>query len=155
MKKYLTPEGLEKIKKELEYLKNVKRREIAKRLKRCASFGDLTENAEYLEAREAQSFLEGRIQELEEIIANSVVVEDKKNIGLVQIGSIVWVQNQNHPYEKEKFKIVGTGEESPLENKISVESPLGRALLNKTKGEIVEVKTPKGKVLRYKIVKID
>ncbi|MCD6528467.1 transcription elongation factor GreA [bacterium] len=154
MVKYLTPEGFEKIKKELDYLKNVKRKEIAKRLKRSLSFGDLSENAEYLDAREAQSFLEGRIQELEEIIANSVVVNEKKNIGLVQIGSIVWVCNEDNPRQKEEFKIVGAGEEAPLENKISVESPLGKALINKAKGEVVKIETPNGKIVRYKILKI-
>lgn len=153
MKKYLTPEGLEKIKKELDYLKNVKRKEIAKRLKRCSSFGDLTENAEYLDAKEAQGFLEGRILELEEIIINSVIVSEKKNIGLVQIGSVVLVSNQDNPQEKEEFKIVGTKEGAPSENKISIESPLGKALFNKTKGEIIEVDTPSGKI-KYKILKI-
>jgi len=154
MEKYITPEGLEKIKKELDYLKNVERKEIAKRLKRCASFGDLTDNAEYLEAKEAQGFLEGRILELESLIRNCIVVTDKKNIGLVQIGSTVLIGNQNNPKERQVFKIVGVREGIPWENKISIESPLGKALFNKTKGAVVELDTPEGKI-KYKILKID
>ena len=149
-KEYLTFEGLEKLKKELEYLKTVKRREIAQRLEKCLAFGDLTENAEYSEAKEAQAFLEGRILELEDLIRNAVIIDEKQK-DYVQISSTVLVSTDE---KKEKFKIVGAEEANPLEGKISSDSPLGKALLNKSKGAIVEVDTPQGKI-QYKILKIE
>jgi len=151
MPKYLTPEGLEKIKKELNFLKNVKRKEIAERLKKTAAMGDLTENAAYQEAKEAQAFLEGRILELENTIKEAKVVE-KNGSGWVQIGSTVVLSSSNN--KKEEFKIVGTAEVDPINGKISAESPLGKALLNKPEGATVIVKTPNGK-LKYKILKIE
>lgn len=152
MKKYFTAEGLEKLKKELDYLKNEKRKEIAGRLKLSSSYGDLSENADYQDAREAQGFLEGRISELEDLIRNAVVV-DKKNIDLVQVGSVVLINEIDNPKVKEKFEIVGAEEANPFENKISPESPFGKAMLNRSRGEIIEVKTPRG-ILRYKILEI-
>ena len=154
MMKYFTQEGLEKLKKELDYLKNVKRKEIAKRLKVSSSYGDLSENADYQEAREAQGFLEGRISELENLIKNATVVSDKKNIGVVQIGSVISISETDNPSEKEEFEIVGAAEANPLENKVSIESPLGKAVMNQYKGALVEVETPKGKI-RYKILRVD
>ena len=151
MEKYLTTGGLEKLKKELEYLKTVKRKEIAERLEKAIAYGDLTENAEYQETKEAQGFLEGRILELEDITNNAVVVPSVKKNGLAQIGSTILVKAGK---EKENFKIVGAEEANPLEGKISVDSPLGKALLDKTKGAIIEVATPEGK-LQYKILKIE
>ncbi|MFH1841156.1 MAG: transcription elongation factor GreA [Candidatus Nealsonbacteria bacterium] len=152
MEKYITREGLEKLKKELDYLKNVKRKEISKKLETCLSFGDLSENSEYFEAKEAQGFLEGRILELEEVVRNAIVVpESKQKSDLAQIGSTILV---NIGQKKEKFKIVGAEEANPLEGKISVNSPLGEALLNKEKGAIIEVNAPEGKT-RYKILKIN
>lgn len=151
MKKYLTPEGLEKIKRELEYLKNVKRKEIAERLEKCLSFGDLAENSEYHETKEAQAFLEGRILELEDLISNAVIVSGEKRAALAQIGSTILVKAA---MKKEKFKIVGAEEADPLEGKISVDSPLGKAILNQSKGAIIKVNTPKGKA-QYKILKIE
>ena len=151
MEKYFTQEGFEKLKRELSYLKIVKRREIGERLARCISYGDLTENAEYHETKEAQGFLEGRILELENLIENAVIAPLEKKKGLAQIGSNILVKTGR---EKERFKIVGAEEASPLDGKISIDSPLGRALLNQSKGVIVEVPTPEGK-LQYKILKID
>ena len=150
MEKYLTPEGLEKLKKELEYLKEVKRKEIAERLEKSISFGDLTENSEYHETKEAQGFLEGRILELEDLLNNAVVVFEEKQKDVVQIGSTILVKTGSN---KTKFKIVGAEEASPLEGKISVDSPLGKAILNQPQGVIVEVNTPQGKI-QYKILKI-
>lgn len=147
----MTTEGLEKLKKELEYLKTVKRKEIAERLEKAIAYGDLTENAEYHETKEAQGFLEGRILELEDIINNAVVVPSAKKNGLAQIGSTILVKAGK---EKENFKIVGAEEADPIEGKISADSPLGKALLDKTKGAIIEVATPEGK-LQYKILKIE
>ena len=150
MEKYLTPEGLEKLKKELTYLKTVKRKEVAERLEKCISYGDLTENAEYHETKEAQGFLEGRILELEELLSNAIVVEEKQK-GVAQIGSTILVKTGS---DEEKFTIVGAEEADPLLCKISIDSPLGRALLNQTKGTTIEVLTPQGK-LQYKILKIE
>ena len=151
MQKYVTAEGLEKLKKELTYLKEVKRKEIAERLESCIAFGDLTENAEYHETKEAQAFLEGRILELEDIVNNAIVVPSNKKKGLAQIGSTILVKAGSI---KEKFKIVGAEEADPLAGKISADSPLGQALLNQPKGVVVEVPTPGGK-LQYKILKIE
>lgn len=151
MEKYLTPEGLEKLKKELNYLKTVKRKEIAVRLEKSIAYGDLTENAEYHETKEAQGFLEGRILELEDLIGNAVIVHNEKQHNLAQIGSTILVKAGS---EKERFKIVGAEEANPLEGKISAESPLGKAMLNQTKGVVVQVETPQGNV-QYKILKIE
>ena len=150
MEKYLTPEGLEKLKKELDYLKTVKRKEIAERLEKSIAYGDLTENAEYHETKEAQGFLEGRILELEDLLNNAIVVEEKQK-GVVQIGSTILVKTGPN---KEKFKIVGAEETNPLEGKISADSPLGKAILNQAKGAIIQVVTPEGKT-KYKVLKIE
>lgn len=147
----MTPEGLDKLKRELEYLKNIKRKEIGARLEKAIAYGDLTENAEYHEAKEAQGFLEGRILELEDLIQNAVIVPLAKKKGLAQIGSTILVKAGS---DKETFKIVGAEEGDPLEGKVSVDSPLGKALLDKAKGALVEVETPDGKT-RYKILKIN
>ncbi len=151
MEKFLTPEGLKKLKKELDYLKEVKRKEIAERLEKAISYGDLTENAEYHETKEAQGFLEGRILELEELMNNAVIISKERKNGLAQIGSTILVKSGQ---EKEKFKIVGAEEADPFVGKISIDSPLGKAIFNQSKGAIVEVLTPQGK-LQYKILKID
>jgi len=151
MTKYITKEGLEKLKEELNYLKTVKRKEIAEKLKHAISFGDLSENAAYHEAKESQAFLEGQILELQEAIHNSVVISGAKNKDVVDIGSTVEIEKDN---EKLRFQIVGAHESNPSEGKISNESPLGKALLNRKRGEIIEVETPTGKI-KYKIRKID
>ena len=152
MEKYLTPEGLEKLKKELQYLKTVKRKEIAERLEKSIAYGDLTENSEYHETKEAQGFLEGRILELEDLLNNAVLIPPaEKQNGLAQIGSTVLVKAGS---EKESFRIVGAKEANPLEGKISADSPLGKAILNQTKGVMIEVETPQGRV-QYKILKIE
>lgn len=151
MEKYLTQEGLEKLSKELEHLKNVKRKEIAERLEKCLAFGDLTENAEYHETKEEQAFVEGRILELEELIRNAVVVSEKKDKMYAQVGSTVLVSSGA---KKEEFQIVGAEEASPLEGKISIDSPLGKAFVNQPKGAVVEVNTPQG-ITQYKILKIE
>lgn len=152
MENYLTREGLEKLKKELETLKGAKRQEIAERLEKCLAFGDLTENAEYHETKEEQAFVEGRILELEELIRNATVVSEKKdNKMYAQVGSTVLVSSGS---KKEEFKIVGVEEADPVAGKISINSPLGQAFFNQPKGTIVEVQTPKG-IAQYKILKIE
>jgi transcription elongation factor GreA len=150
MPRYLTKESLEKLKKELNYLETGKRKEIAERLRHAVSFGDLSENAAYQEAKEAKAFLEGKILELKKIIGNAVVVEEQKLANQVQIGCKVLVDSQDG---REEFEIVGPEETDPLQRKISYESPLGKALLNKSVGEVVEINTPEGK-RKYKIIKI-
>ncbi len=151
MEKYITAEGLEKLKKELTYLKETKRREIAERLEKCISFGDLTENSEYHETKEAQGFLEGRILELEDLIKEAVIVSEEAKNQFAQVGSTVLVKAGD---TTEEFKIVGVEEANPLEGKISIDSPLGKALINQPKGVIVQINTPGGK-MQYKIVKIE
>lgn len=150
MENYLTKEGLEKLKKELDYSKKVGRKEIARRLRETASFGDLTENAAYQQAKEEQAFLEGKILEWENLVKNAILIEEKAK-DIVQLGSRVYLAQG---WQKTKFQIVGPTEVNSFEGKISLESPLGRALLGKKRGEIIEVETPSGK-MRYKILKIE
>ena len=149
MPKYLTPEGFEKMKKELEYLEKVKRKEVSEKIKYTASQGDLSENAGYDAAKEEQGFVEGRIKELKDIIAQAKVIE-KKESGNVQIGSFVVLNSEEG---KNKFQIVGPEEADILKGKLSFESPLGAALLNKKKGDIVKIDTPGG-LKEYKINEI-
>ena len=150
MTKYLTPEGFEKMKKELEYLEKVKRKEVSEKLKHTASQGDLSENAGYDAAKEEQGFIEGRIKELKEIIAQAEVIE-KKESGKVQIGSFVVLNTEEG---KNKFQIVSPEEADILKGKLSFESPLGEALLNKKMGDIVKIDTPGG-LKEYKIIEIE
>ena len=149
--KYLTPDGLKKIKEELKFLKEVKRKEIAEKLEISLAFGDLTENAEYHEAKEEQGFIEGRIVELEDLIANAKMISNEAKRDFAQFGSVVLVSSG---HEKEKFTLVGTKEANPLEYKISADSPLGKAFINQPKGAEVFVKTPQGMV-KYRILEIE
>lgn len=150
--KYLTPQGLKKLKEELAYLKKVKRKEIIERLEKSLAFGDLSENAEYHEAKEAQAFVEGRILELEDLINNAVITSPKKTGNVAQIGSTVLVSSSG--FKKEKLKIVGAEEADPLKGRISADSPLGKALLDQIEGTRICIETPHGKK-RYKILKIE
>lgn len=150
-KKYFTKQGLEKLKEELNYLKTVKAKEVAERLKKAASFGDISDSAEYDEAKEAQTFLMNKIAELDNLIKNAQVVEKEKESNKVQIGSKVTVDSNGI---KETFQIVGAEEANPSKGMISYQSPLGKALLNKSIESKVEFKAPKGKIL-YKITKIN
>jgi len=149
MANYLTQEGLGKFKKELDSLENIERKEIAKRLKHAASFGDLSENADYKEAKEAQAFLEGRILKLRKIIANARIIE-RKETGRVEIGSIVTLLLNDG---QESFQIVDPEEVDVLKGKISYQSPLGKLLLGKIKGNKVIIETPQGKI-KYEIFEI-
>ncbi|MFA5013639.1 MAG: transcription elongation factor GreA [Candidatus Paceibacterota bacterium] len=148
--KYLTKEGLEKLKNELEHLKKDERIKIAEDLKEAISFGDLSENAAYDEAKENQAFLEGRIAELEKLINSAKVISENGNNGWVQVGSFVTLDDGK---SKEKYYIVGEEEADPMSQKLSFKSPLGAALINKPKGATVDVKTAKG-VAKYKIIDI-
>jgi transcription elongation factor GreA len=154
MKEYhLTKEGFDELLKEREDLINNKRKEIAERLKEAKnSGGDLTENSEYEYAKTEQAFIEGRIEQINEILSNYIIIEKKTNKGLVELGSIVIVKDLDKKKEKE-FKIVSSIESDPEKNKISDESPMGRALLNKKIDDEVVVKTPK-ETKKLKIIKI-
>ncbi len=148
---YLSREGIESLEKELQELKTKKRQEIAKRLQEAKDLGDLSENAEYFEAKEAQSFNENRIAELQELLKNAVTIEASSKDDIVGIGSTVEVKSDNNT---EIFRIVGSAEANPQEGKISNESPLGRAFLGRKIGEEVEINTPGG-INKYKIIKIE
>ena len=154
-KQYITKEGLEKVKKELADLKNNKRKEIAERLRYTSSFGDLKENAAYHEARDAQGFLEGRIQELEEIVRSAKIIE-KGSGATVEIGSTVTIESSyaKASEDKETFTIVGPAEADPMSGKISAESPLGKALLDRKEGDDFSFQSPEGKI-EYKVLKIE
>lgn len=149
MTKYLTEEGLKKLKKELEYLEKVKRKEISERIRDTASQGDLKENAGYDAAKEEQGFTEGRIKELKEIINQAKIIKKQTN-GLVQIGSFISLSSAK---EKEEFQIVSPEEADILNNKISFKSPLGERLMGKKKGEKVKIDAPEGKK-EYNIIEI-
>lgn len=149
MAKYLTKEGLEKLQSELFHLENVRRKEVSERIRHTASQGDLKENAGYDAAKEEQGFVEARIREIKNILAQASVIEKKGN-DKVQIGSSVVLES---PTGKENFQIVGPEEADILNNKISFSSPLGQALLDKKRGEAVGVQTPGGKK-EYKIIEI-
>lgn len=149
-KEYISEEGLNKLKKQLDDLKTVKRQEITERLEEAKKMGDLSENAEYTEAREAQEFNEREIAELEELVKKAVVIGKPKDKDEIQIGSTFVAKSHGKEHE---FTIVGSEEADPVSGKISNESPLGKSFLGNKKGDEVKVKTPKGEV-KYTIEKI-
>lgn len=149
----LTYEGLKKLEEELEYLKTQKRKEIAERIKVALGFGDLSENSEYDEAKNEQAQVEMRIVELENKLRNvKIIDEDDIETKTVQVGNIVQVLDVEYD-EKVEYKIVGSTEADISENKISNESPIGKALLGRKKNDVVDVETPGG-MLQFKILKI-
>ncbi len=151
----VTKEGLKKLKEELDYLKGTRRTEVAQRLKEAISYGDLSENSEYEEAKNEQAFVEGRIIELEQKIKNAKIISDKKETKHkeTEIGSTVTVRNTTDDDEPEKFTIVGSTEADPLDRKVSNESPIGKALLGNRKGDVVKVNSPSG-ILSYEILNV-
>jgi len=148
--KYLTKEGLERLKKDLEKSKKEERQKVAKQLEEAISFGDLSENAAYDEAKEAQALLEGKIVELENIISTAQIIKKHKKCGWVEIGSHVKVKGNG---KEVIYQIVGEEEADPLNKRISHRSPLGKALLEKPKGAKIDVKTPSGQI-EYTILDI-
>ncbi|HHV50897.1 MAG TPA: transcription elongation factor GreA [Clostridiales bacterium] len=149
----ITDEGLRRLEKELEVLKTVKRKEIAERIKNALSFGDLSENSEYDEAKNEQAIIEGRISEIENQLKNVRVVDESElSTEIVHIGSRVRVKDLDTG-EEETYQIVGSTEADPLEGKISNESPVGRELISRTKGDVIEVEVPDG-LLKYEILEI-
>ena len=147
---YLSRDGLEKLRTELEEMLTVKRPEVAQRIHDAKEHGDLTENAEYEDAKNEQAFVEGRIQTLEALIKNATLIDENTSTDHVQIGSTVGVESNDG---SETFTIVGSTEARPAEGRISNESPVGRALLGRKKGEKVVVKVPAGD-FTYKITSI-
>jgi len=149
----LTPEGYEKLKQEIEHLSNDKRREVAERIRIAREFGDIAENAEYDDAKNEQMLLEHRIATLEERLRHARVI-DKKDIpkDVVSVGSTVKLRDVDAKQTVE-YRIVGSAEANPAENKLSNESPVGKAIMGKKKGETVEVVAPRGS-LKYKILEI-
>jgi len=149
---FITQEGLKKLEQDLKYLKTEKRREIANRIQVAKDLGDLSENAEYAQAKDELAFNEGRILELEDVLRNATIIKENKDSNLVSIGNSIKIKDQETGEIKE-YNIVGSQEADPVAGKISNESPLGKAFLNQQKGQIVEVVLPKG-VIKYQIIEI-
>jgi transcription elongation factor GreA len=147
---FLTQEGFDKLQEELDYLRKEKRQEVAARLHEAMEGGELIENAEYEAAKNEQAFVEGRIQELEIILASARIIEPGTDTTTVQVGDTVTVQEEGG--EPEIYTIVGAAEANPREGKISNESPLARAILNRQAGETVTVEAPAGS-FQVKIIK--
>jgi transcription elongation factor GreA len=152
----LTPDGLTKLKSELAYLSTEKRREVAARIKEAREFGDISENAEYDDAKNEQAMLESKIAQLEEKLRAATVI-DSKDLGtdVVSVGSTVHVKDQRSNGKSETYTIVGSAEANPAEHKLSNESPVGKALIGRKRNEVVTVLLPNGKKRELKITKID
>ena len=152
----LTREGHDKLISELDYLKNVKRREVADRIREAISYGDLSENSEYEDAKNEQAFVEGRIMELEEKVKYVQIIEDtQKKTASVQLGSTVTVKIQGAKISSQMtFTIVGSTEADPIKGKISNVSPVGTSLLDHRAGETVDVHAPSG-LVHYEILKVE
>jgi transcription elongation factor GreA len=151
----LTPDGLEKLKDELELLSTERRREVAARIKEAREFGDISENSEYNDAKNEQAMLETRIAQLEEKLRMATVIEvGEISTDMVQVGSVVHVKDEKTG-KSVKYTIVGSAEAKPEENKLSNESPVGRALLGRKRNETVAVQVPRGPARKLKITKID
>lgn len=151
----VTREGLKKLQEEVDFLKTVRRQEVAQRLKEAISYGDLSENSEYEEAKNEQAFVEGRILELERKIKNAKIISDKKTIHgkVVEIGSTITVRNKTSRGDEESYTIVGATEADPINSKISNESPMGKAFLGRKKDDSVDVSAPGG-TFKYEILKV-
>ena len=140
----LTEEGFQNLKEELDHLVNVERREVAKRIKTARDFGDISENSEYDDAKNEQAFIEGRIQEIKNMLDNAEVVKEEEiSDEIVSVGNIVKIKDVDSGKEY-NYKIVGSAEADPLNNKISNESPIGSALIGHKPGDTVEVEVPSG-----------
>ncbi|MFC5468534.1 transcription elongation factor GreA [Cohnella suwonensis] len=149
----LTQDGLKRLEEELENLKSVKRREVAERIKVAIGYGDISENSEYEDAKNEQAFIEGRVITLEKMLRNARIINHEEiDLETVSIGSTVVVEDLEFGDSME-YTIVGTAESDPLNNKISNESPVGKAIIGKKKGTTVEVSVPAG-IIQYKIVDI-
>ena len=150
----LTPEGYEKLTQELEILRTDRRREVADRIRVAREFGEIAENAEYDDAKNEQAMLEHKIAQLEERLLNARVIDTSDvDTSVVSIGSVVRLRDVDAK-ETIEYHIVGSAEANPAERRLSNESPVGRAILGRKKGETVEVQTPKGSMIKFKIMEI-
>lgn len=147
----VTAAGFQKLKDELDYLQTTRRHEVAERLKEAISYGDLSENSEYQEAKEEQAFLEGKIIELEKTIKTVTIAKDDNRKTIIHLGTTCTVEANG---EKKQIILVGATEAAPFENKFSNESPIGKAIFGAKKGDVVEVNAPKG-IIKYTIVSLD
>ncbi len=151
----ITEEGLEKLKGELQHLETDKRREVADRIKEAREFGDITENAEYDDAKNEQAMLEQRIAQLQDKLRRSTVIDEKHiDTETVGVGAIVHVKEQKSGGKSHKFRLVGAAE-ADGKDKLSNESPIGKALIGAKKNEIVTVETPRGPKKKLKVTKIE
>lgn len=148
----LTLDGLKKLEEELEILKTLRRREVAERIKQAIEFGDISENSEYEDAKTEQAFIEGRIITLEKMLRNARVIDDNEQKDHVSVGSTIVLKDIEFG-DEEEYTIVGSAEADPAVNKISNESPVGKAVLGHQKGSVVEVNVPAG-ILRYEVLDI-
>jgi transcription elongation factor GreA len=151
----LTTEGLEELRNRIEYLRGERRREVAERIKEAREFGDISENSEYDDAKNEQAMLEKQIADLEERLASARVIDAKSvDTDIVGVGTTVHVKDQKTE-KSTKFKLVGSAEADPSNNKLSNESPVGKALLGHKRGETVTVPVPRGPARKLKITKIE
>ena len=151
----ITPDGLAKLKRDLEELQTVRRREVAERIKEAREFGDISENSEYDDAKNEQAMLEQRIAQMEERVRRATVIDESDlDNGFVQVGVRVHVKDQKTG-DSRKFQLVGVAEADPSQDKLSHESPIGKALMGKKRGEVVNVEVPRGPAKELKITKIE
>jgi transcription elongation factor GreA len=150
----LTPEGLEELKSKIEYLSTERRQEVAERIRTAREFGDISENAEYDDAKNEQAMLEKQIADLEEKLRSATVVDKPPSNESVTVGVTVHIKDQKSN-KSVKYKIVGSAEANPAEQKLSNESPVGRALIGHKRGDIVSVPVPRGPARKFKITKIE
>ena len=151
---YLTEEGLEKIKAELEYLKGEKREEISHKLQVAISHGDLSENADYAYAKQEQAFVEGRIMDLEDSLRRAKIIDNSGQSDQVRVGNTVTVTEEGYEDMPQTYHIVGGHEADPSNGRISNESPIGRAMLGRKVGDTIKVNAPAG-VIQMKVTKIE
>jgi transcription elongation factor GreA len=148
---FITQDGYNKLIKELDALKKIKRKEISERIQEAQELGDLSENAEYVEAKNEQAFTEGRIQEIETLLKHATIIKEKrKSSSQVEVGSKIKIQDDS---EQKEYIIVGSNESDPAKGKISNESPLGQAFMGKKVGDIIEISIPRG-AKAFKIIEI-
>ena len=151
----LTQQGLDDLKQKIEHLSTVRRREVAERIKEAREFGDISENSEYDDAKNEQAMLERQIAELEDKLRGAQLIDEGAvSTDVVSVGAVVHVKDQKTD-KSAKYKIVGSSEANPSENKLSNQSPVGKALLGKKRGDIVSVPVPRGPARKLKITKID
>jgi transcription elongation factor GreA len=149
----LTQEGQARLEEELHHLETVRRREVGERIKEAKEFGDISENSEYDDAKNEQAWVEGRIAEVNDILAHATIIESPKKSDRVILGSKVELQDTESG-DVHKYQIVGSAEADPAHDRISNESPVGQAIMGAKKGETVSVSTPSGRTLAYTVLKI-